>query len=47
MGVPEGEATGDHILTLRCKECGTDYETDETMLNDCPECNFQSFEIRD
>lgn len=39
MGVPIGDAEGDHAALLECGECGERYETDETMANDCPHCN--------
>lgn len=38
MGVPIGEATGDHPALLECGDCGERYETDETMTNECPHC---------
>ena len=47
MGVPIGEADGDYLVTLECRECGTRYETDETMGNDCPDCGFVSFDFAD
>lgn len=49
MGVPVGEAEGDHPSLLRCNSdpCGgeTEYETDETMPNDCPECDWHTYTI--
>lgn len=45
MGVGIGEADGDHPALLECHECGEEYETDETMFNDCPECGMQAFEV--
>ena len=39
MGVSIGEAEGEYATLLRCENCGTEYETDETMANDCPECH--------
>jgi predicted nucleic acid-binding Zn-ribbon protein len=47
MGVPVGEAAGEHIATLVCRNCETRYETDETMGNDCPGCGVTSFDIVD
>lgn len=47
MGVPIGDADGDHPALLECQYCGTEYETDETTLNDCPECGRRDFEIED
>lgn len=47
MGVPIGEADGDHPALLECSGCGDRYETDETMLNDCPECGHPPAEIVD
>lgn len=38
MGVPIGEASGDHPALLECVECGERFETDETLANDCPHC---------
>jgi Zn finger protein HypA/HybF involved in hydrogenase expression len=40
MGVPIGEATGDHIVLAHCSECKARFELDETMANDCPECGI-------
>ena len=34
-----------HRAALTCNNCGTDYWTDQTQANDCPECGFQDFEI--
>lgn len=44
MGVPIGEATGDHPALLECAGCGERYETDETMANDCPQgCTWDGY----
>lgn len=45
MGVPIGEADGDNPLLLECRSCGDQYETDETMMNDCPHCGSQRFDV--
>jgi len=47
MGVPVGQSEGDHPVTLGCRECGSRYETDETMGNDCPACGFARFRVLD
>lgn len=48
MGVPIGEATGNYPALLECGRCDEQYETDETMFNDCPNCGEQgNFEIVD
>lgn len=48
MGVPIGDAVGDHPALLECEDCGERYETDETMGNDCPHCGTSwGFEIID
>lgn len=48
MGVPVGDATGDHPALLECQSCGDVYETDETMDNACPECKaHRAFEVVD
>lgn len=36
-----------HRMPLACNNCGTDYWTDQTQGNDCPECGFQDFEVRE
>lgn len=38
---PESE----HRVALTCKSCDSEYWTDETQTNDCPECGSQRFEI--
>jgi Zn finger protein HypA/HybF involved in hydrogenase expression len=45
MGVHTGEADGDVPLLLACQHCGLEYETDETMGNDCPDCGAVDYEI--
>lgn len=45
MGVPVGQADGDHICLLECQDCGERYETDETMTNECPDCYSPSWEM--
>jgi rubrerythrin len=47
MGVPVGEADGEHLSMLRCGECGNRYETDETLDNDCPYCNRSEWDLVD
>lgn len=47
MGVPVGEAEGRHVTLCECDQCGTEFETDETMSNGCPECNSYGYWIRD
>lgn len=47
MGVPIGEADGEHIALCECGDCGNRYEADESTINDCPECGSYSFEIVD
>jgi len=43
MGVMTQEETdGDRPLELFCMECGSEFWTDETMLNDCPQCGHNS-----
>jgi predicted nucleic acid-binding Zn-ribbon protein len=32
-------------LALTCRACGTDYWTDSTQSNDCPDCGLQDFDI--
>lgn len=44
MGVPVGEAEGEYPALLRCTDCNTEYETDETMPNDCPNCHHLQWE---
>lgn len=46
MGVPIGDADGESIALLRCKECTKRYETDETMDNQCP-CGSYRYSIED
>ena len=36
----------EHRAALTCRSCGTDYWTDSSQSNDCPECGIQDFEIR-
>lgn len=38
---PEAE----HRAALTCNNCGTEYWTDNTQGNQCPDCGFQDFEI--
>ncbi|QHS17950.1 hydrogenase maturation nickel metallochaperone HypA [haloarchaeon 3A1-DGR] len=45
MGVPIGDAEGNHTALLECGNCSERYETDETMGNECPHCGMVSFEI--
>lgn len=45
MGVPKGRAMGEVLALLECRECGLEYETDETMTNDCPNCGLVNFDI--
>lgn len=47
MGVPIGDVTGDHPALLECGDCAERYETDETMVNDCPHCGAWDFETID
>lgn len=42
MGVEIGEADGEHILLAECDGCEEEYETDETMDNDCPHCGSRN-----
>lgn len=40
MGVEtQAECDGDAPVKLHCTACDTVYWTDETMMNDCPECS--------
>lgn len=34
-----------HRAALTCRNCETDYWTDETQLNNCPNCGHRDFEI--
>mgnify|MGYP006897002431 CR=1 FL=1 len=45
MGVPIGEAEGEHLALLRCDECDNRYETDETLDNDCPYCSRSNWDL--
>lgn len=45
MGVRIGEATGESVAVLECPGCGRTFETDETMLNTCPNCDVLSNDI--
>lgn len=47
MGYEIGEATGygGRVLLLRCRECGTEFETDASTGNDCPDCGTVDWEI--
>lgn len=47
MGVPVGQADGDHPALLSCGDCGEKFETDETMANGCPFCGAVSYDIED
>lgn len=39
MGVStQAECDGEAPFKLRCTACDTEYWTDETMANDCPDC---------
>jgi len=43
MGVQtQSETDGDAPVEMYCEHCEDTFWTDETMLNDCPECGFQS-----
>ena len=43
MGVKtQSDCPGDAPLEMQCAECDDTFWTDETMLNDCPDCGFQS-----
>lgn len=39
------EPDSEHRAALACNNCGTDYWTDETQNNCCPECGHHDFEI--
>jgi len=47
MGVAVGEADGDFPVLAKCENCENEYETDETMGNDCPHCGYARFEVLD
>lgn len=39
MGVKhKTDCPGDAPVQLHCTACDTDYWTDETMMNECPDC---------
>lgn len=40
------EPDSEHRAALTCRQCGTDYWTDDTQTNECPECRFQDYEIQ-
>jgi len=44
MGVPVGESEGDLPVRLQCRSCGDEYETDETMTNECPFCGAVDYD---
>lgn len=44
MGVPVGEAEGEFPGLLWCRTCEEEYETDETMSNECPHCNALNYD---
>lgn len=46
MGVPVTEADGEYLTLLECGNCDEEYETDETMSNDCPYCYRVTFEVK-
>ena len=39
------EPDAEHRAALTCNDCGTDYWTDSTQTNECPECQSLDFEI--
>lgn len=45
MDVHVGEAAGDHPILLVCESCDEQYETDETMPNDCPDCGTLRWDL--
>lgn len=45
MGVPVGDADGDHPVLLVCRSCGDPFETDETMNNACASCGSGRIDI--
>lgn len=47
MGVPIGDADGEYIILLLCPECEEKFESDETMMNVCPDCGAPTNDVQD
>ena len=46
MGVDIGKAEGEYLTLLECENCDMQYETDETMSNDCPHCYRTMYDVK-